>query len=291
MADLQLQLSIAGDLRSQALLALIGRLGSLDLSPILVYRIASLVDSAVIPMAWQWDVLNPLLLPAASQLATLSYASWDEIANIDSLINIDLLEYQQGDFSSAIPLSVLYADYRALILLSTKLHSIMGTPAALKQGLAGLGYADALLQEGQNSWGGTTWPADEGWAAFRISINLLTVPAGTDFTSLDKRITAICNYWKPARCWLDSVQFTLVLTDTVAPPVSDFIRNIFVQRDFLVPQVSDFIAAPFWPVSGTKTISPNYDRRYYFGSNVTYGGTQPPAADGPLIVNGSAVDI
>ena len=47
MAELQIQPSI-NDARSQAHLALIERLSDLDLSPILVYRIPSLVDSAVL---------------------------------------------------------------------------------------------------------------------------------------------------------------------------------------------------------------------------------------------------
>jgi len=58
---------------------LIARLGGLDLSPILVYRIPSLVDSAVLPMAWQWDVLNPLLLPELSQIVTLAFPGWDPV--------------------------------------------------------------------------------------------------------------------------------------------------------------------------------------------------------------------
>ena len=40
--------------------------------------------------------------------------------------------------------------------------------------MAGLGYANAIVQEGQNSWGGTTWPSNEGWAVFRVLINLAT---------------------------------------------------------------------------------------------------------------------
>jgi len=91
MADLILQPSLAQDLRSKAHLALVDRLGNLDLSSLLVYRIASLIDSAVLAMAWQWDVLNPLLLPDTSQIVTLSYPGWDQIANLDALINIDLL--------------------------------------------------------------------------------------------------------------------------------------------------------------------------------------------------------
>jgi hypothetical protein len=286
VANLNLQPSIS-DLRSSAHLGLINRLGALDLTPILVYRIPQLVDSAVLAMAWQWDVLNPLLLPYQLQLVTLSYPSWDAAADIDTLINVDLLQYAAGTEES-LSLSVVNAQYRALILLSTSLHSILGTPQALLNALVNLGYPDAKIQEGQNSWGGTQYPSNEGWAVFRVLINLATVPSGTDITSLNQRLTAIANYWKPARCWLDSVQFTLALTDTPIPPVSDFIENIFLQRDFM-PTPSDFIAAPAWPMSDMKTIAPFYNDRYYFGSNLTYGRTQPAVGDGPLVVNGAAV--
>jgi len=289
MAELQLQPSIETDLRAQAHLALTQRLKELDLTPILVYRIASLVDSAVLEMAWQWDVLNPLLLPDTSQLVTLAYPFWDAIQNIDALTNIDLLNYL-AEQQVPEPLAVLYAQYRALILLSTSLHSTLGTPAALQKGLAGLGYPNAVIQEGQNSWAGTQWPANEGWAVFRVLINLATVPADTDFTELNTRMTAICNYWKPARCWLDSIQFQNFLTDVLTPPVSDFVINIFLQRDFLKPLPSDFIAADAWPVSDAKTVNPLYDQRYSFEGDETYGNNQPAVVDDLVIVNGQAVE-
>jgi Phage tail protein (Tail_P2_I) len=212
LANLQIQPSI-NDVRSKAHLALINRLGGLDLSAILVYRIASLVDSAVLAMAWQWDVLNPLLLPDTSQLLNLTYPSWDQIANINTLINVDLLQYQ-GEQEVSPPMSVIYARYRALILLSTSLHSTLGTVTAIKNALAGLGYANAKVQEGQSTWGGTSWPSNEGWAVFRVLINLAQVPPDTDFTALEKRMNAVCNYWKPARCWL------VLLHQKTAAPVS-----------------------------------------------------------------------
>jgi hypothetical protein len=288
MADLQLQPSISLDLRSQAHLDLIERLADLDLTPILVYRIASLADSAVLAMAWQWDVLNPILLPDVSQLGTLAYPGWDAITNIDQLTNIDLLNYLASEVVTP-SLAVLYGQYRALILLSTSLHSTLGTPAALQKGLAGLGYPGAVIQEGQNSWGGSSWPSNEGWAVFRVLINLATVPADTDFTALNTRMMAVCNYWKPARCWLDSIQFQNYLADTLIPAISEVLRNIFLQHDFLSPQPSEFFVGEFWPLTDTKTNVPLFNDRYYFGSNITFGASEPAVSDGPVIVNGNAV--
>src|SRR5690349_12128553 len=94
MPEIELQPVLQTDARSGAHLALINRLETLDLSPILVYRMASLADSAVLPMAWQWDVLNPLLLPALQALANKTFADWDQILNVDTLTAIDQLLYQ-----------------------------------------------------------------------------------------------------------------------------------------------------------------------------------------------------
>ena len=283
MAELQIQPSI-NDARSQAHLDLIERLSDLDLSPILVYRIPSLVDSAVLPMAWQWDVLNPLLLPELTQIITLAYPGWDPVSGIDTLINLDLLQYQ-AESASTPTLQQSYAQYRTLIQLSTALHSLMGSVAGLKNALAGLGYPGAIVQEGQNTWGGTSWPSNEGWAVFRVLIDLSTVPAGTELSTLAARVGAICNFWKPARCWLDSVQFGWRLFDTLIPPISDRLTNIFTQHDFLVPAPTDFITAPFFPIADIKPIVPYWNLRYYH-SGITYGQNEPHVADGPLTRNG-----
>jgi hypothetical protein len=287
MADLHLQPSIVTDLRSKALLVLINRLKSLDLSPILVYRIASLVDSAVLPVAWQWDVLNPLLIPSTAELVTLAYPSWDAVENIDALTNIDVLQYSAEEEVSP-ALAVLYAQYRALILLSTALHKTLGTPAAITNAFAQLGYPNVKIQEGQNSWGGTQWPSNEGWAVFRVLVNLAEVPANTDMAFLIQQATAVCNYWKPARCWLDSVQWQWYLSDTVVPAPYDDVRSFFRQHDYLRPNRYDFIVADAWPVSDVKTIMPLHNERYYH-IGTTYGQNEPKVADSGVIVNGVAI--
>jgi len=283
--ELQLQPSVATDLWSQAHLALIGRLEKLDLSPILVYRIASLVDSAVLAMAWQWDVLNPLLLPSLTQLVTLGYSSWDVVANIDELINIDLLQYQTEE-NINLPLQTVYEQYRALILLSTALHSTLGTVAAVKNGFAGLGFPNVIVQEGQNSWGGNQYPSNQGWAVFRVVIPLATIPPDTDLSTLIPRMIAVANYWKPARCILDSIQLLAPpIVDMLMPAPFDFVRSAFLQTDFVSPQPSDFIVAKFEPIADAKTIVPLHNDRYYHIA-VTYGQGEPHVADSGVVVNG-----
>ena len=301
MAELQLQPSISTDKRSQALLQLIERLqdpsidatpgapseGKLDLSPILVYRMASLVDSAVIPMAWQFDCLNPLLIPVATQLATLSFASFDQITAFDTLTNVDLMQFLSSAPATN-PTPTLYAQYRALILLSTKLHSIMGTPAALQEAFAGLGFPNATILEGQNSWGGNQYPPSQGWAVFRIQIPLASVPAGTNLATFVKQAIAIANFWKPARCLLDAIAFQTVTSDTLIPPITDTLASAFTQADLLSPAVADFIVAMFAPIAETKIITPFWNNEY-FHTSVTYGANEPSVGEGPLVANGNAI--
>jgi Phage tail protein (Tail_P2_I) len=287
MANLILQPPLQTDLRSQAHLELIdGRLSALDLTPILVYRMASLVDSAVLAMAWQWDVLNPLLIPKIEALSNQNYAAWDQILDIDTLTNLDQLLYQVTTTTEATG-EALYNQYRALILLSTSLHSIMGTVGAVKQALTGLGFPGAIIQEGQKTWGGTSWPSDEGWAVFRVLINLASVPAGANLLDIINQMTAAVNYWKPARCWLDSIQWSWFVSDQVAPAPSEVVRNIFVQHDFLPGEPTypkDVITAPAWPLSDTKTVTPYWNTQYYH-SGVTYGQNEPKAVDSVVKVN------
>jgi P2-related tail formation protein len=288
LAELTLQPSI-NDLRSRAHLALIERLAALDLSPIQVYNVAACVDSAVLPLAWQWDVLNPLLLPEVEQVIAQLYPSWDVIANLDVLSNIDILQYGAG-IIEAVPLTFeqLMAAYRALILLSTSLHSIVGTVGAVRQALTSLGFPNAIILEGQNSWGGHDWPPEQGWAVFRVLIDLFQSSGPIDLTTVDKRVRAIVNFWKPARSWLDTLQFGFNIHESVIPAPFDFLLSAFVQRDVLFPAPYDVITAPLWPMHEKKTIVPYWNARYYHTS-VTYGQNEPDVAEGPLLVNGNAI--
>src|SRR5437899_1015836 len=194
------------DARTKALMPLIARLRALDLTPILVYRVMSLPDSAVLAMAWQWDMLSP-----GWQATTVaSGESWDALTNIDTLTNIDRLTSLQ---SAAGPSD--YDTLRALILKSIPLHSTMGTPAAIINALAAIGWTATLL-EGQNSWGGNAYPSNQGWAVFRVKVAL---QANQSVTAAQiAGIAAAANFFKPARCWLDSVAFVAApLTDMIAP--------------------------------------------------------------------------
>ena len=251
---------------------------ALDLTPILVYRIPTLPDSAVLPMAWQWDVLDPTWATGIN-----SGESWDSLTNIDLLTDIDTLTSQNNDATSVSD----YDTYRRLIQDSVPLHKARGTPAAILTALAQLGFPNAILQEGQNTWGGTTWPSNEGWAVFRVVINLMAAQAIS--ARQQSQLTGATMFWKNARSWLDSVQFVVLpILDALSPAPSDMVVGIFTQMDMLLPVPSDLINAPAWPLSDTKRVVPLHDLRYlHIGA--TYGANEPAAVDSGVIVNGVTI--
>ena len=85
MAELQIPPSI-NDTRSQALMDLVERLGEIDLTPLLVYRIDSVPAAALPFLAWQFDILSPLWQTVAPVITSV-----DAITNVDLLIDIDTL--------------------------------------------------------------------------------------------------------------------------------------------------------------------------------------------------------
>jgi len=64
---------------------------------------------------------------------------------------------------------------RELVKIGVALHKIRGTPRALKLILQALGYGarapaapTVRILEGQDSWGGSYWPPEQGWAVYRV---------------------------------------------------------------------------------------------------------------------------
>jgi len=152
------------DTRTQALLVLIERLGLLDLTTLLVYRIDSVVETALPFLAWQFDILSPLW-----QLIAPVTLGVDALSNIDLLIDVDNL-IEGGGLVTAQILSE--AEQRELLMSAIPLHRFRGTPWAIKQALASLGWSEVTLLEGQSTWGGDAYPSSQGWAVFRVMIDL-----------------------------------------------------------------------------------------------------------------------
>jgi P2-related tail formation protein len=267
MAKLQVPPSI-DDLRSQAMLELVDRLDALDLSPILTYRLDSAPDSALAFLAWQFDMFDPQW-----QLASTSGESIDDLTDIDSLTDIDTLQSPSG---SAGPTD--FDTWRALLTTAIPLHRIRGTPASIRQVLAALGFGSVSFLEGQASWGGTTWPPAQGWAVFRVLIQL---GAGQPIGSSDAaRVVAAINFFKPARCWLDALVFAAAPLADAAPVPSDFTGTVDN-----APAPTDVVSAPIAPLADVPVIAPRYNAHYYH-IGITYGANEPVVADSGVVANG-----
>ncbi len=282
MAELSSAPSI-NDLRSQSLLVLIERLGALDLVPLLVYRIDSVPDSALPFLAWQFDVLSPFW-----QLVEPIPSGVDALTNIDLLIDVDNLIEADG----VVPELIAQIAQRELLKIAIPLHRFRGTPFAVKRALGSLGWADIDLLEGQSSWGGHTYPASQGWAVFRVVINLKEGQAVEGAAVI--LATASINFFKPARAWLDSIWFLI-------PPVTDFMPipddRVTLDgdtRDQLdaAPAAQDgplVVVIETAPLADTfGPIVPLYNSHYRH-SGITYGANEPMVADSALVLNGAAV--
>jgi P2-related tail formation protein len=283
MAELTIPPSI-DDQRSLALLELIERLDVLDLTPMLVYRIDSVPDSALAFLAWQFDIVSPLW-----QLLVPSNASVDALTDIDALVNVDMLTEGAPDTAGA---SAASAAQRALLKTAIQLHRYRGTPWAIKTALAALGWSNVTLLEGQSSWGGTAYPASQGWAVFRVVIGIgMGQFVGSNAPAT---IGAVVNFFKPARAWLDSVWFALTPLADSAPSVSDklTLEGVLQYQLDTVPVARD--SGQTLSVTGLRLadavgpVVPQYNGQYAH-SGITYGADEPAVADRALILNGVAV--
>lgn len=268
MAQIQLPPSI-NDLRSRSLLATIERLDALDLAPLLVYRLDSAPDSALIFLAWQFDMLDPQWQLAASA----SGESIDALTNIDTLTDIDTLLSSSG---SAGPTD--FDSWRALLQAAIPLHRVHGTPYSIRHALGSLGWTSVSFLEGQARWGGSAWPSSEGWAVFRVVVNL---GAGQTVGMNDVvRIAAAVNFFKPVRSWLDALVFEAAPLADAAPAPGDFTGAVDK-----APAPSDLLTAPIAPLADRRVIAPVYNRHYYH-IGITYGAYEPAVADSGVTANG-----
>lgn len=284
MAELQIPPSI-DDARSRALLELIGRLGALDLVPLLVYRIDSVPESALPYLAWQFDILSPLwqmIAPAATSV--------DALTDIDALIDIDRLIEGRGYGADGEDPRIRLQ--RELVKIAIALHRFRGTPSAIKNALKTLGWADVAIAEGEASWGGARFPAQQQWAVFRVMINL----GRDDQVRLDDPQIAVAaiDFFKPARAWLDSLWFVLPSIYDVGPyPRDKFDLGGVAEFEMdTAPPPDDsgltigVVEPPFADAYGP--IAPLHDAHYWH-SGITHGAGEPVVADPALILNGAAI--
>jgi P2-related tail formation protein len=272
------------DTRTQALLVLIARLAALDLTTLLVYRIDSVVADALPFLAWQFDILSPLW-----QLIAPVALGVDALTDIDLLTDVDNLVESGGLVTE---LALTDAAQRELLQNAIALHRFRGTPWSIKQALGSLGWATVSLLEGQTNWGGVAYPSNEGWAVFRVMIDLAAgqgVSTGAASTA-----TAAVNFFKPARAWLDSVWFAVPAITDIGPEPSDKLTLggiVKYQLDAAPSPNDNALALAIATAALTDPhgpIVPVYDSHYRH-SGITYGANEPEVADSALIVNGAAV--
>jgi len=288
MANLQLAPSVR-DLRGQAMEAIASRTARIDLTPLFVYRIDSVPATALLFLGWQFDLLSPL---------------WQLVAPANPSLSVE---------------DAATAAQRALLKLAIPLHSKNGVVATLRTALTSLGWPNATILEGQNSWGGSVYPSGQGWAVFRILLNMRTLggpgdfdAAGTsdfdelsgeagDFDSISEassmvpisitaaqigQIVAAAQFFKPARCVFDAVvmQFPGV-SDELLPAPSDFSGR----ADFLIPAPSDYYAVSFPNVSDLYALPATHDRRFTH-AGITYADGLVGPTDGACTFNGVPVE-
>lgn len=284
MAELQIAPSI-NDTRSRALLSLIERLGDIDLVPLLVYRIDSVPASALPFLAWQFDILSPLWQAVAPAILSV-----DAITNVDALVDIDTLLEGPDDVAAQANLAI--SAERNLIKMAIQLHRFRGTPWSIKSALNTLGWNNVSIAEGQSSWGGTHYPASQGWAVFRVLVQL----AGDqtiDDEAPEVAVAAI-KFFKPARSWLDGLYFVLPSIEDAAPSPADHLTlgGISEYQLDTAPPPSDA------GLSILVTLPPSLDTygpaiplytAHYRHSGITYGANEPSVADSALVLNGSPV--
>jgi P2-related tail formation protein len=272
------------DTRTQALLVLISRLAALDLTSLLVYRIDSVVDDALPFLAWQFDILSPLW-----QLIAPVALGVDALTNIDLLIDVDNLIESGGLVTE---LAMTESAQRELVKSAIALHRFRGTPWAIKQALASLGWTTVSLLEGQSNWGGVAYPSSQGWAVFRVVIDL-AAGQGVSIGAASTAVAAV-NFFKPARAWLDSLWFAVpAITDAGPVPLDKLTLGGIVKYQLdAVHAPNDnalaFAIAIASSIDAHGPIVPAYDGHYRH-SGITYGANQPEVADSALIVNGAAV--
>lgn len=106
------------------------RLESLDLTPLLIYTLGSNIPTSILPyLIWQYDMMIP-----------------------------------------GVPMQSLGVSALQVIQSALPLHKISGTPGSIIQALALCGFPGVTIQEGQSSWGGSSYPASQGWAVFRVDL-------------------------------------------------------------------------------------------------------------------------
>lgn len=242
--------SSINDTRTQAHIPLIERLGAIDLSPMLVYLIDEVAESALPFLAWQFDILAPW---------------WNYLAGTSS--------------------------QRTLIKEAVPLHRQRGTPYSITQIVEALGFETPVIQEGQDAWGGSAWPAAQGWAVFRVNIPKRATGGASISVSAAQQtqLLSAIEFMKPQRCVLDALQF-IEPTISEQIEVSDALQISVGNNIVEFPvKVSDQITVSAWSVSDTLAPIVYANGRYFCAGWTASGAAQSSVVDSGKVINGTAM--
>ena len=228
-------------------------------------------------------------------LANPAGESIDALTDIDSLTDIDTLD---SAGSEAGPSD--WDSWRALLKIAIPLHRVRGTPYAVKQALAALGFPGATLEEGQQHWvtrrerlrPGTLWPAAQGWAVFRVLVPLAD-GQGVTAQAIASMLAAI-GFFKNERSWLDSVWFTLPAMNDAAPVPAERLAlgGIVESGADAIPALAEAIYLVANPGLSTDTyppVAPLHDAHFRH-HGITYGANEPYVADSVFAIDGQVID-
>lgn len=137
------------------------------------------------------------------------------------------------------------AQQRALLKKAVELHRYKGTAWSIKEALKSIGFGNAVLTE----------RVDDHWAKFRLTIDL--GERALDQQEIDK-IVALVNAYKPARCLLADITYTIVLEDTVGIVDDGSIQPAIEEIENVVMGVSKF-ANGEWYADGSIDASRDGD--------------------------------
>jgi len=136
------------------------------------------------------------------------------------------------------------------------------------------------------------YPSSQGWAVFRVVINLKDGQAVEGAAIALAR--AAIDFFKNTRSRLDSIWFSPPPILDVAPSPTDSLTLDGDARDQLdvSPSPRDgilIISIATGPLSDSiGPIMPTYDSHYRH-SGITYGANEPILADSALVLNGAAI--
>ena len=214
----------------------------------------------------------------------------DALTNVDLLIDVDDLIESGGLVTE---LALTEAAQRELLKSAIALHRFRGTPWAIKQALASLGWTSSFFARGSDSWGGVCVSVEPGMGG----VPRHDRSRGRARCSIGTASTAVgaVNFFKPARAWLDSIWFAVpAITDTGPLPSDKFWSSVESVKYQLNAAPSPNDNALVFAIAMASLIDPHgpmvsaYDGHYRH-SGITYGANEPEVADSALIVNGAAV--